>query len=968
MRAFRRYTHDRGDGYFGYMQMTSGCANYSRYILGRLVESLENPYNAPEVESSGWTRLSTAVVESPALSSDDVERLRSAELTDDDRTRLVVDLAERLMKSDNFLQDTPIDLLQAMLLLQCDSPAVRQRVMKYLRGEELHRIDRDKLAGIASKHEDNGPQQLIEWIGRLMWDVHQASLVLCLDQLEDSIDAESAKKSFSSLMQSVRSISENIPRSIVVLSCISDYYDALRQHLPMSLQDRIEHNPEPIALPARRSPDEVADLVQTHLGYLYDHFDIDEDGDDPTFPLNIHEIRSKVFQRTRDLMNFFREHRQRCILAGEVLPLDESERPAAIPSPPDLVPIEQLWNDYRDKPVEISDAAEERAQLFARAVQLLEREFGAAAGLSAQSTGRGVQIELSNGNGETDLLYAEVCDKSAQGGALARQILELEKAARSHVGSVQPLAIRSTEFPSSPTTKVAQQLGAFVKAGGRKVVVSDADWRTMQALINFVDEQGDHGDLPAWLQEARPLGHLRSMRLALDLDNRPTAGAAPAKAPSNYVTAPAAISEVAAQPPASPKPNEVVCIGRQRSHAADEVLVPIKELKRHAAFLGSTGSGKTTAAMNILEQLLLDGIPVVLVDRKGDLCRYADPGVWSEPATSSDILQRRERLKREVETVVYTPGNLNGRPMRLPVLPDGVHEMKSDERGDLARLAAHSLASMLNYPAKGKGQHKRAVLTAALALLAEQSREAVCLREVRDFIGNQDPSLINAMNTLDVALLRGVSQDLDAMLLNQARLFSSTGASLSADELLGRNRQSEKTRMSVVCAKFLGGLADVQFWVAQMLIEFERWASKNPSNDLQAVLMLDEADIYLPAASKPATKEPIESLLKRGRSAGLGVFLASQSPGDFDYKCRDNINSWFLGRIAEENAIKKMKPLLSDYRRDVSADLSGQTIGQFLVARAGEVTAVTSRPSAVQTRQLAEDEILQLARDAHQQL
>ena len=49
------------------------------------------------------------------------------------------------------------------------------------------------------------------------------------------------------------------------------------------------------------------------------------------------------------------------------------------------------------------------------------------------------------------------------------------------------------------------------------------------------------------------------------------------------------------------------------------------DLTRHAAFLGAPGSGKTTAALCVVEQLLLRGIPAILVDRKGDLCSYARP-------------------------------------------------------------------------------------------------------------------------------------------------------------------------------------------------------------------------------------------------------------------------------------------------------------------------------------------------------
>jgi DNA helicase HerA-like ATPase len=52
------------------------------------------------------------------------------------------------------------------------------------------------------------------------------------------------------------------------------------------------------------------------------------------------------------------------------------------------------------------------------------------------------------------------------------------------------------------------------------------------------------------------------------------------------------------------------------------------DLLRHAAFLGGTGSGKTTLALNVIEQLLMAGIPALLVDRKGDLCTYGHKAAW----------------------------------------------------------------------------------------------------------------------------------------------------------------------------------------------------------------------------------------------------------------------------------------------------------------------------------------------------
>jgi DNA helicase HerA-like ATPase len=145
-----------------------------------------------------------------------------------------------------------------------------------------------------------------------------------------------------------------------------------------------------------------------------------------------------------------------------------------------------------------------------------------------------------------------------------------------------------------------------------------------------------------------------------------------------------------------------------------------------------------------------------------------------------------------------------------------------------------------------------------------------------------------------------------------------------------------------------------------------RWISRSPasSGSLQAVVLFDEADLYLPAVRQPATKEPMEHLLKRARSAGLGLLLATQSPGDFDYKCRDNIRAWFVGQVKEANSIAKMKPMLNDCRVDVAALLPSQEPGEFHLIRDGEVTGLKTCLSAVDPRQVSEDEIVTLARRA----
>jgi hypothetical protein len=106
----------------------------------------------------------------------------------------------------------------------------------------------------------------------------------------------------------------------------------------------------------------------------------------------------------------------------------------------------------------------------------------------------------------------------------------------------------------------------------------------------------------------------------------------------------------------------------------------------------------------------------------------------------------------------------------------------------------------------------------------------------------------------------------------------------------------------------------------------------------------------------------MESLLRRARSAGVGLFLATQSPCDLDYKCRDQIRTWLVGRVKEQVAIGKLRPMLEAGRVDAAAKLPGQGTGQFYLVREREVVAVQSEPSLIPTAQLPEDRILELAR------
>ena len=127
------------------------------------------------------------------------------------------------------------------------------------------------------------------------------------------------------------------------------------------------------------------------------------------------------------------------------------------------------------------------------------------------------------------------------------------------------------------------------------------------------------------------------------------------------------------------------------------VLYDSKDLNTHAVIIGMTGSGKTGLGIGLLEEALIDGIPVIAIDPKGDLPnllltfpqltpqdlrpwvneqdalkkgltadRYAGEQAefWKKGLASwGQDAARIQRLRETADFSVYTPGSSAGQPL-----------------------------------------------------------------------------------------------------------------------------------------------------------------------------------------------------------------------------------------------------------------------------------------------------------------
>ncbi len=793
-----------------------------------------------------------------------------------------------------------------------------------------------------------------------MWAVESVPLILCVDQLEDIYNQDEAPARFRRAAATLCDLTGRLPSAIVIIACLEDFYEKMRNDLTQPIRDRIERAPEPIILKGLRDQGEAEQIISYRLRYLYESLDVSYRDEEPTFPIPSDLMAKLPGMRMRDILDECHKYRERCVAAAGLVSQPDFPGKGNGKTPvPDLraVDFAQRWNDFSQGFV--TDIPTEDAQLAVILASALENcfdEIAPGAPCSADRNGNVVRVEWTNGR-----LLVGVCNKGAQGGGLGHQVQEIERLAADGVPPSTPLLVRSTEFPSNPKTRIAEQIGRFITKGGRRVVVEDSDWRRMLAMDAFRGrENRSDPAFATWLKDERPLSSLKALQSILDLDlGKPSRPARPASVPSRESDDKRKVTPV---PVAETGP---IVVGISSDRAAAPVLLEPNELTRHAAFLGGTGCGKTTLVLNLVEQLLLRGIPAILVDRKGDLCGYADEAIWQSSPGDPPQEARKARLRERMDVALFTPGNPHGRPLSIALTPAGLGRLPSLERNQAARYAAAGLAGMMNYTPRGAHQRCLAILIQAIDLLAQSMPDdAVTIEELTRFIDETDPSLVQAIGRLDQKLFGRVVQDLEALRLTRRGLLAAQGEHLDAEALLGLGRHAVpgRTRLSILSTKALGGLPDVQFWVAQLLVELTRWASRSPSPALQAVLLCDEADLYLPALRQPPTKEPMENLLRRARSAGLGVLLATQNPGDFDYKCRDNIQTWFVGRTKEENSKQKMRPMLGEYPGSIEDKLGSQVDGHFFVLRHGSVVGMRADRSAVPPQQLPEERITALAR------
>ena len=375
------------------------------------------------------------------------------------------------------------------------------------------------------------------------------------------------------------------------------------------------------------------------------------------------------------------------------------------------------------------------------------------------------------------------------------------------------------------------------------------------------------------------------------------------------------------------------------AHDGQAYELPADHLVTHGVVVGMTGSGKTGLLTVLVEEALRQGVPVLMIDVKGDLpnllltlpsftTEELAPWVTIPSGTSEEEHARRvaERLaartsaletwgisqrgvQRFGETTqirVITPGTTAGELLHvLSSLerrsPLWDHDPES-ARGTLS--AAISLVLRLLGREPDPAKSREHVL---LAVLAERRLLAGISADLGSLMEDLEHPPIETLGALplDRFVTKKARRELAAALntLLASPTFASwrQGATLDVGSWLAPTRsEGGEPRTSGVIVSVAHLDDDERALVLGVLLEeVLSWVRGLPgSQSLRALVVFDEVYGFLPPhPANPPTKKPLVALMKQARAFGVGVLVATQNPMDLDYRALSNAGLWFVGRL-----------------------------------------------------------------------
>lgn len=388
----------------------------------------------------------------------------------------------------------------------------------------------------------------------------------------------------------------------------------------------------------------------------------------------------------------------------------------------------------------------------------------------------------------------------------------------------------------------------------------------------------------------------------------------------------------------------------------EDMIYEGDRLVTHAIGLGMTGSGKTGLCVGLLEELTLAGVPLLIIDPKGDMANLAlvfdqleadDFAPWVDPAEARQSghtveqvgagkaalwkqgladwgigKERLAELRQRMALTVYTPGSESGVPVNVlgafdPPGPEVLGDPTA--RRELVAGTVGGLLSLVGVESDPVRDPEHVVLSRILDQAWSQGESL----EMRDLIRRLIDPPFTQVGVFDVDEFfkpdkrMKLAMKLNGVIASPSFAPWTRGAPLDIEAFTtavpAEGDQPARTRVSLF---YLAHLDDTErmFFASLLLERIVAWSrTQSGTGALRALVYFDEVFGYLPPYPKnPPTKGPVLTLLKQARAVGVGVTLVTQNPVDLDYKAISNAGTWFIGRLqTERDRERVMEGLLS---------------------------------------------------------
>jgi DNA helicase HerA-like ATPase len=292
------------------------------------------------------------------------------------------------------------------------------------------------------------------------------------------------------------------------------------------------------------------------------------------------------------------------------------------------------------------------------------------------------------------------------------------------------------------------------------------------------------------------------------------------------------------------------------------VKVPLKTLNRHGLIAGATGTGKTKTLQVLAENLSEKGIPVLLMDIKGDLSGIAQPSPGH-----AKIDERHEKIG--------LPFKAKGFPVELMTL--------SEQNGVRLRATISEFGPVLISRILDVTETQAGIISVIFKYCDDNKMPLLDLKDFKKMLHyctnegkdefSQDYGTISSSSTS--AILRRLIE-----IEEQGGDLFFGEKSFEVDDLT-RHDKNGNGYINII------RLTDIQdkpklfstFMLSLLAEIYETFPEKGDADQPELVIFIDEAHLIFDNASK-ALLGQIESIIKLIRSKGIGIYFVTQNPTD----------------------------------------------------------------------------------------